>query len=126
MHDPSGIMSTHTYSWHAEIPGSFGIPAEWRDYQCQITLTAGLPDAVDTFRLVDVAVVARKIMDECVPMSKIGLGGLGLVGHRQGLFVAVNGPAPPGGVGMVEERNVEDEKEGKGEGSWWDVLKGGL
>lgn len=35
-------------------------------------------------------------MSQCVPISKTSLGGLALVGNLQGLFVALNGPAPEG------------------------------
>ena len=49
---------------------------------------------MDQFRLVEVIVAARKILDDCVPISKTNLGGLTLVGNMKGLFVAVNGPAP--------------------------------
>lgn len=97
LHDPTGVMTPKTFSWHAREPGSFGIPADWHDGRCQILLTTGIPDAVDEFRLVDVIVVAQKILDECVPISKMSLGGLALVGNMKGLFVAVNGPAPGDG-----------------------------
>ena len=55
-------------------------------------------DAVDRFRLVDVIVVARRILDVCVPVSKTRLGGLALVGNMKGFYVSVNGPKPYGGV----------------------------
>ncbi|CAD6586282.1 MAG: hypothetical protein ASARMPREDX12_002321 [Alectoria sarmentosa] len=94
LHDPTGVMTPKTYSWHARKPGSFGLPADWHDGRCQILLTTGIPDAVDEFRLVEVIVAAQRILDECVPISKTSLGGLALVGNMKGLFVAVNGPAP--------------------------------
>ncbi len=48
--------------------------------------------AVDTFRLVDVILKAQKIIEQCPPNSKRNLGGLATIGHRNGFFVAVNGP----------------------------------
>ncbi len=85
------------------MPGSFGIPADWRDLGCGVLLTSGIEDAVDRFALVEVAAVATRIMEECAPVSKTGveLGGIGLVGNRRGLIVAVNGPEPLGGGGGV-------------------------
>lgn len=62
---------------------------------------------MDEFRLVDVIVAARRILDECVPISKSSLGGLALVGNRKGLFVALNGPAPEG-VGSGEWDGKDD------------------
>ena len=99
-------MTEHTYSWHARAPHSFGVPAKWAVGQCVILLTTGRMDAVDEFRLVDVAVGARKVLDECVAVSKAGLGGLALVGNGKGYFVAVNGPGPEavGRGGRVVER----------------------
>lgn len=94
LRDPSGVMTSQTYSWHARIPGSFGVPADWHDGHCSILLTTGLLDAVDVFKLVEVIVVVQRILDECVPISKTSLGGLALVGNLQGFFVAVNGPEP--------------------------------
>lgn len=96
LHDPTGVMTPHAYSWHAREPGSLWIPVDWHDSRCQILLTTGVPDAVDEFRLVEVIVAAQRILDDCVPMSKTSLGGLSLVGNMKGLFVAVNGPAPDG------------------------------
>lgn len=96
MHDPSGVMTSRTFSWHARVAGSFGIPASWVEGRCQILLTAGNPRAVDEFALVEVAVAARRVLDGCVPVSKTSLGGLALVGHMKGLFVAVNGPEDGG------------------------------
>lgn len=122
-------MTKHTYSWHEHVPGTFGVPADWHDLGCQILLTTGLLDAVDTFSLVEVAVVAQRVMDECVPISKTGLGGLGLIGNRQGFFVAVNGPAPPSGVGRVKGGEDKEGVQGKGnekERSWWNVLRANL
>lgn len=106
-------MTLKTFSWHAREPGSFGIPADWHDGRCQILLTTGIPDAVDEFRLVEVIVVARRILDECVPVSKTSLGGLALVGNMKGLFVAVNGPRPEGmggGIGRIVQRGIEEGK----------------
>lgn len=54
---------------------------------------------MDEFRLVEVIVAAQRILEECVPISKAGLGGLMLVGNMKGFFVALNGPAPAGWVG---------------------------
>lgn len=85
-------MDPRTYSWHARVPGSFGIPANWAVQGCEITLTTGILEAVDRFGLLDVVVVAQRILDECVAGQKYALGGLGLVGNQRGLFVTVNGP----------------------------------
>lgn len=52
---------------------------------------------MDRFRLVDVIVEAKRILEECPPKSKMSLGGLALVGNMKGFFVALNGPGP--GVG---------------------------
>ncbi|KAL9073491.1 MAG: hypothetical protein Q9161_002912 [Pseudevernia consocians] len=112
LHDPSGVMTPKTYSWHAREPGSFGIPADWHDGRCQILLTTGLQDAVDAFRLVEVIVAARRVLDDCVPISKTNLGGLALVGNMKGFFVAVNGPAPDG----VGSARVRMGQRGIGEG----------
>ncbi len=86
-------MTLQPFSWHAHQAGSYGVPADWREGRCQVLLTTGYLNAVDEFRLVEVAVAARRILAECVPISKTRLGGLMLVGNRQGYFVAVNGPA---------------------------------
>ncbi|KAM0799090.1 hypothetical protein BDR22DRAFT_964057 [Usnea florida] len=94
IHDPAGAMNPQTFSWHAHVPHSFGVPAEWALRQCQIMLTTSKIDVVDEFRLVDVAVEARRVLDECFLVSKFGLGGLALVGNDKGYFVAVNGPEP--------------------------------
>lgn len=85
-------MDPRTFSWHARVAGSFGIPANWVVPGCEIALTSGLVGAVDRFGLVEVVVVAQRILDECVSGSKYALGGLGLVGNGRGLFVTVNGP----------------------------------
>ena len=44
----------------------------------------------DRFRLADVIIAAQKILAECPQISKHRLGGLALVGNKQGFFVAVN------------------------------------
>ena len=90
-------MTPRIFSWHGKVPGSIGIPADWRDGRCQILLTSGVEEAVDEFRLVDVIVAAQRILDMCVPISKMRLGGLALVGNMKGMFVAVNGPSPGNG-----------------------------
>ncbi|KAL6717659.1 hypothetical protein ACLMJK_005574 [Lecanora helva] len=59
---------------------------------CIIILTSGAETTTDTFRLVDVAVKAQQIIDECPWKSKKHLGGLALIGNRKHFFVAVNGP----------------------------------
>lgn len=67
---------------------------------------------MDEFRLVEVIVMAQRILDECVPISKTSLGGLALVGNMKGLFVAVNGPAPGGertGAGSIMQRGSEED-----------------
>ena len=80
---------------------------------------------MDEFRLVEVIVVAQRILDEwldfsnpislcsrhiaspkritltqrnttSVTISKTSLGGLALVGNMKGFFVALNGPEPEG------------------------------
>lgn len=93
-------MIPRTYSWHERVPGSFGIPANWVVVGCEIALTSGLAGAVDRFALVEVVVVAQRILDECVVGRKYALGGLGLVGNGRGLFVVVNGPGLHGGRGV--------------------------
>lgn len=93
------LMEARTYSWHARVPGTFGIPANWAVQGCEVVLTSGLVGAVDRFGLVEVVVVAQRVLDECVAGSKYALGGLGLVGNQRGLFVTVNGPGLPRGGG---------------------------
>lgn len=58
-------------------------------------LTSGDEFATDVFPLVDVALKAQQIIDECPHISKKRLGGLALVGNRRTFFVAVNGAWDP-------------------------------
>ncbi len=83
---------------------TFQVPFAWQFGACQVLLTSGSPAAVDTFRLADVIVKALRIIDECPPKSKRGLGGLALVGHGESFFVVVNGPdlEPDGEVDVGE------------------------
>ncbi|KAF6221547.1 hypothetical protein HO133_002403 [Letharia lupina] len=94
-----------------------GVPFAWQYGSCQVLLTSGLPGALDTFRLADVIVQALRIIEECPPLSKKALGGLGLVGRGQAFFVAVNGPdlSPDG----------EGEGEGEGDGDGGGEVEGG-
>ena len=55
-------------------------------------------DARDEFRLVDIIVAVRKVLEVCVPASKVGLGGVAEVGHGRGFWVALNGHEAPGAM----------------------------
>ncbi|CAD6581342.1 MAG: hypothetical protein ASARMPREDX12_000435 [Alectoria sarmentosa] len=107
-HDPTGVMTLQQFSHDRSVPHAFQIPFAWQHGRCQVLLTSGGQLAVDTFRLADVVVKALRIMDECPPKSKKGLGGLALVGNGKTMFVVVNGPdLAPDGVGEGEEGEVE-------------------
>ena len=56
-----------------------------------LTTTYDIGDVRDEFRLVDIIVAVRKVLEVCVPVSKAGLGGLVEVGHGRGFYVALNG-----------------------------------
>ena len=99
---------------------TFQVPFAWQYGSCQVLLTSGVAGALDTFRLADVIVQALRIIEECPPLSKKALGGLGLVGGGQTFFVAVNGPdLSPDGEGEGEGEGNGDgggEVEGNGDG----------
>ena len=100
-------------------PGTRGVPLTWPPPgiggNCEITLDASMNiewtfqnrkrprliqvvdpaerGAIETLRLLDISVAARRILEEC-PMkstSKSRLGGLVFVGHDSTFFVSVNG-----------------------------------
>lgn len=102
-------MTLQQFSHDRSVAHAFQIPFAWQHGNCQVLLTSGGELAVDTFRLADVVVKALRIMDECPPKSKKGLGGLALVGNGKTMFVVVNGPdLAPDGVGEEgEEGEVE-------------------
>ncbi|KAF6237674.1 hypothetical protein HO173_003875 [Letharia columbiana] len=105
-HDPSGVMALQRFSRDPALAAStFQVPFAWQYGSCQVLLTSGVAGALDTFRLADVIVQALRIIEECPPLSKKALGGLGLVGGGQTFFVAVNGP------------DLSPDGEGEGEGN---------
>ena len=63
-----------------------------------LTTAYDFGDVRDEFRLVDIIVAARKVLEVCVPASKAGLGGLTRVGHGRGFFVSLNGHEAPGAM----------------------------
>jgi len=91
-HDPVGVMEMTQFSHNPTHVGIYKIPAHWAVGRCLVLLTSADEMAVDTFRLVDVILKAQKIIEQCPPNSKRNLGGLATIGHRNGFFVAVNGP----------------------------------
>lgn len=107
-HDPTGVMSLQRFSRHPSSSSpTFYVPVAWQVGGCQIVLTSGRDNAVDRFRLADVIVQARRIIEECPPGSKRALGGLALVGNGETFFVAVNGPDD--GPDLGEEGGLNGE-----------------
>ena len=92
-----------------------------------LTAIHDIGNARDEFRLVDIILAVRKVLEACVPASKTGFGGLAEVGHRRGFFVSLNGHEAPGamdggsGVGAVNGTSTAAldtlaQSEGVGEG----------
>ncbi|MCJ1460261.1 hypothetical protein MMC28_010640 [Mycoblastus sanguinarius] len=92
-HDPTGVMEIQQFSRKVEH-GAHHVPTDWHFGRCQVLLTSGDSSAVDTFRLADVIYKARKLIDNCVAVSKTRLGGIATIGHGATFFVAVNGLGP--------------------------------
>lgn len=77
-----------------------------------LTAINNVRDVWDEFRLIDIIVAARKVLEVCVPTSKAGLGGMAEVGHGKGFWVSLNGHEAPeamdggSGVGAVNRTST--------------------
>lgn len=91
LRDPSGVMTRQTFSHNPQTPGIFAVPRFWEYGRCFVLLTSEDEDEVREFRLIDAIVRAQDVLAKCPPISKHGLGGIGVLGIGN-FFVTVDGP----------------------------------
>lgn len=69
---------------------------KWQHGQCMITLKSDHEGQMDKFRLLDVAMTARRIVTHCVVNTKDKIGGVSGIGTEgKGFYVYVGGPLVP-------------------------------
>ena len=86
------------YTSAADIDLSQRENERWFYGQCVIFVRALDKTEIDTFRMLDVALTARNIIDKCIADTKFMVGGASSIGSKKGFFVGVGGPnvTPPG------------------------------
>lgn len=92
LHEP-GILRPRVFGI-IPTPGQAQVPDAWEFQSCSIqlrymTFTADFDP--DRFRYLDVASVARRIMNRCIKGGKAPQGGSGWVGNNRGYFVTMQG-----------------------------------
>ena len=69
---------------------------KWLHGQCMISVKSHYEDQEDTFRLLDIAMTARRIVTHCVVNTKDKIGGVSSIGtDGRGFYVYVGGPLVP-------------------------------
>ena len=69
---------------------------KWQHGQCMISLKSDYGDQMDKFRLLDVAMTARRVVTQCVVNTKDKIGGISNIGTEgRGFYVYVGGPLVP-------------------------------
>ena len=69
---------------------------KWQHGQCMISLKSDYEDQMDKFRLLDVAMTARRVVTNCVVNTKDKIGGISNIGTEgRGFYVYVGGPLVP-------------------------------
>ncbi|KAL9613296.1 MAG: hypothetical protein Q9167_002163 [Letrouitia subvulpina] len=91
LHEP-GYLEPRIWSHVPPRPNTRQVPEHWPFGNCDIILTCHNLQAVDTFRLLDVGLAVKAILDQCPPRRKYDpLGGVTNVGHGRSFYVLVNG-----------------------------------
>ena len=88
--DEAKSRSVTTWSRSSEL-GSRRVPEQWESGGCKVVLNAFDPKVVDSFRPIDVAISAAKIIGRCLTGEgeMPPLGGFVRIGHRPGAFHVV-------------------------------------
>lgn len=88
-------VQTFGYNGDADVDMRIRQNRSWHFGQCLIYIDSLSKAAEDQFRLVDIAIVAQRIIQECVIGSKNAFGGYADIGaSANGFFVIVGGVSP--------------------------------
>lgn len=88
-------IQTWGYTDDQDIDLSLAENHQWDYRECVIFMRALRLTQVDRFRVVDVALAAKKILQKCVVDSKLANGGIVDIGaHEHGFYIVLGGMNP--------------------------------